>query len=173
MNKINVYEYSGIICPGSVFLVGCFLIFSDIAKALLDMSIGDFGVFIIIAFCTGHMIQGIANLFEDISGWPKRRTNKKLKLLFKKDYTEIFAILSQKDNIGRISVFNRLYGLMRGLCISFLLLALLGWYMDISGTLLTLLTTCCIICGYRAWHFSNLYGKELITLYKTIKKDHK
>lgn len=172
MNKINVYEYSGIICPGSVFLVGCSLIFSDITESLLDISIGEFGIFIIMAFCTGHIIQGIANFFEDVFGWPKRQTNNKLNSLFKKDYTEIFAILSQKDKTGRISIFNRLYGLMRGLCVSFLLLALLGWHMDISCTMLTLLITCCIICGYRAWHFSDLYKKELITMYKTIKKGH-
>lgn len=174
MDKINVYEYSGIICPGAVFIIGLCLIFPEIRHGITDFNLGELGLFVILSFCLGHIIQGTANILEDITGCPKRLSKKRLaKLKINKTYQEIYSKINQKGSTERINIFNRQYGLMRGLFMNFLLLltfaAIFGYGFEyykfyIVGVILA------IICLYRAHHCSELYFKELIAEYKNITK---
>jgi cytochrome b subunit of formate dehydrogenase len=170
MDKINLYEYSGIICPGAIFLTGVYLLHSDFFHNIQELRLGEFGLFIILSFCIGHIIQGIANIFELIPIFnPHRHTEKLLqKENIKKEQLEIYRIIVRKGKIEKLEIFNRLYGLMRGLCISLLLIAVFAIYLDVDVIICVVIFVVSGISFYRAVHFSNLYTKELIGEYNTI-----
>jgi len=64
--EFSFYEFVGVIAPGSVFLIILVYLFPDSLKALevKQLSVGGLGVFIIIAYVFGHLIQTIGNLLE-------------------------------------------------------------------------------------------------------------
>lgn len=66
------YEIIGIITPGTLVTL---LLASEapVFRSLLSkdgLSIGDFGLFVLIAFVFGHLIQALGNLLEYVA-WPK------------------------------------------------------------------------------------------------------
>jgi len=73
MAKLSFYEQVGILIPGSLFLAVLLVIVPG-ANAFLspkDISIGEFGIFVIVAYATGHAIAAMGNLLESI--WWKAR----------------------------------------------------------------------------------------------------
>ncbi len=169
MNKINTYEYSSIICPGAILILGVLLFYSDGHEYLKNFDLGDLGLFTILSFCMGNILQGLANIFEDLIWHPKKITKKifekeKIKMSFK----EIYLIVSKNGNIDRIDIFNKQYGLMRGLFISSFLLSLLSIIMA-NLFIFSFFVVVSLICIYRAVHFSKLYSKELAMEYKLQK----
>jgi prolipoprotein diacylglyceryltransferase len=169
MEKINLYEYSGIVCPGAALIIGLALLNPEYLPLLKEMSIGAFGVFIIMAFILGHLISAIGNILEDtIIGKPEKHTNKFLKTKgYKKTSRDIYAMVAENKKMGRLDVFNRLYGFMRGLMISF---AILFFCVDKYPCYFPM-WLCLGLSGlsyYRMVHFRELYKKELLAQYKLI-----
>jgi hypothetical protein len=72
MNRtFDFYEYAGVIVPGAVVILGLLWLFPQ-AQALLTkdgLTFGEFGVFVILAYAAGQLIQGIGNGIERIFWW--------------------------------------------------------------------------------------------------------
>ncbi len=67
MNRtFDFYEYAGIIIPGAVLITGLLWLFPE-GRALLakdGVTLGEFGLFVILAYATGHLIQAVGNYIE-------------------------------------------------------------------------------------------------------------
>lgn len=77
MRNFDFYEFACILTPGTIALFGIARVCS-LAQNLLandDFSFGDFGLFIVLSYGVGHLVQGIGNLAESLwwrawGGWP-------------------------------------------------------------------------------------------------------
>lgn len=66
MKNFDFYEFTGILVPGAITLyVGC-LLFPCIATVLdaKNLSVGDFGMFVVLAYAAGHLVGAVGNAFE-------------------------------------------------------------------------------------------------------------
>lgn len=69
MNRtFDFYEYAGIIVPGAILIVGLVWLFPQLHPFLSKdgLTFGEFGVFVIIAYATGQLVQGLGNLIEQV-----------------------------------------------------------------------------------------------------------
>jgi hypothetical protein len=68
MNKLTFYEQVGIVIPGSVFLFGLMFYVHQFKDVLAKdgMSVGGLGVFVLIAYATGHILAAIGNVIEGL-----------------------------------------------------------------------------------------------------------
>lgn len=87
-SPFDTYEFIGVITPGAVTALLLVVESRELRRLLGDngMSIGDFGLFVVIAFVLGHLVQSVGNLIEPIvwpvSGLPTNRLrHKKQKLI--------------------------------------------------------------------------------------------
>ncbi len=77
---LSAYEYGAVIGPGALFLYGVMLL-APPASPLLNpsgLTVGDLGVFLILAFVAGQILQSAGNLLETAvwrisGGWPTER----------------------------------------------------------------------------------------------------
>ena len=163
MNKITVYEYSSIVCPGALFLY----ILINYSYFHIDISsCGGFGCFLILSFCAGNLLQGIANILENMLWNPSNYTAKQLEQNnIKESPRDIYSFIhSNKGIVERIDIFNRQYGLMRGMSVCFLIITVLSIIDNWIQALIPFL--CCLISLYRAFRFAKYYSYELIVEYK-------
>jgi hypothetical protein len=67
MNRnFDFYEYAGIIIPGTVLVMGLVWLFPD-GRALFSkegVTLGELGLFVIIAYAAGQLVQAIGNGLE-------------------------------------------------------------------------------------------------------------
>lgn len=120
--KFNAYDYIAVIAPGSVIVVGLAVLYlyqgQDISKE--QFGIGDLGIFLILAFVFGQLLQAIGNWLEEVF-WKCNRsmpTNwviqpdqsllsdsqlDRLKQSVQQDFNISFPAISEKDwfNITR------------------------------------------------------------------------
>jgi len=68
MHKFDFYEFTGILLPGSILIFGTALLFPEFGSVVLsqDVSVGDLGIFIILSYAGGHVIQAAGNLIESL-----------------------------------------------------------------------------------------------------------
>ncbi|WP_220635540.1 hypothetical protein [Georgfuchsia toluolica] len=68
MRKFDFYEFTGILVPGTLFLVGLIYLWpAMVAVGNLDeISIGGFGIFTLFAYVAGHLIQAVGNWVEKV-----------------------------------------------------------------------------------------------------------
>jgi hypothetical protein len=66
MQKLSVYEQIGIVIPGSVLVFGLVLYYPELKLLTTkdSMSVGELGLFVLIAYAAGHLIAAIANALE-------------------------------------------------------------------------------------------------------------
>jgi hypothetical protein len=66
MKDFSYYEFVGVLIPGTILLYGASLIFTDIGPIIFvqNLSIGDFGLFFILAFALGHLAHAFGNGLE-------------------------------------------------------------------------------------------------------------
>jgi hypothetical protein len=66
VNKLTFYEQVGIVIPGSVFVFGLLLFFPALQTVLTKdgVSLGDFGVFLLLSYAAGHLMAVIGNAAE-------------------------------------------------------------------------------------------------------------
>ena len=65
-HKFDPYEMIGVIIPGSILLFGATFIFSQLSDIFFSegFSLGDLGLFLILSFVAGHLLQAVGNLLE-------------------------------------------------------------------------------------------------------------
>ena len=71
MKQFDYYEFTGILVPGVTALAGSLLLFPDLLKpvSMKDVSLGGLGLFVILAYVLGHLVQAVGNGLE--AGWWK------------------------------------------------------------------------------------------------------
>lgn len=85
-SSLDLYDILGIIAPGTVFLLGIAITFdaSTLSKILIPKNFGYLGVYLILAYVAGHLIQTIGNLVEYLywvwwngkpTNWPVSRSD--------------------------------------------------------------------------------------------------
>jgi len=77
MRQFDFYEFAGVLAPGALALVGLSIVHPDLRQLLKEhaFSVGDFGIFLILSYAAGHLMQGIGNFIETAwwtlwGGWP-------------------------------------------------------------------------------------------------------
>jgi len=81
MRQFDFYEFAGVIAPGTVILLAAGLIWPDYLGALhkLAVTLGGFGLALVLAYVGGHLLQAVGNLLESVwwkinggrpSDWP-------------------------------------------------------------------------------------------------------
>jgi hypothetical protein len=68
MQKLTFYEQIGIVVPGSVVVFGLVLYYPELKLLTTkdSMSVGELGLFVLIAYAAGHLIAAIANALEQL-----------------------------------------------------------------------------------------------------------
>jgi hypothetical protein len=68
MQKMSFYEQIGIVIPGSVLVFGLVLYYPalQLLTAKDGLSVGELGLFLLIAYAAGHLIAAIANALEKL-----------------------------------------------------------------------------------------------------------
>jgi hypothetical protein len=71
VNKMTFYEQVGIVIPGSVFVFGLLFFFSALQTVLTKdgVSLGDFGIFLLLSYAAGHLIAAVGNVGERLFWW--------------------------------------------------------------------------------------------------------
>lgn len=72
MKKLEFYEFTGIVVPGTVILIGGLLIVMPSIfeiETLREVSIGGFGIGLILAYTAGHLVQSVGNMIEKVWWW--------------------------------------------------------------------------------------------------------
>jgi hypothetical protein len=71
MKTFDFYEFTSILVPGALLIVGCLPLYPDAAAfyTASGISLGGFGVLVIIAYAAGHIVQGIGNAIEGVFWW--------------------------------------------------------------------------------------------------------
>jgi hypothetical protein len=66
MKDFDYYEFAGLLAPGALISIYLIWKYPDLDRLFTgkDLALGDFGLFIVIAFILGHIIQGLGNVFE-------------------------------------------------------------------------------------------------------------
>jgi len=65
MKQFEYYEFIAILIPGVILLYGLSLVFSEVKPFLGQaISLGEFGLFFILAFASGHLLQAFGNALE-------------------------------------------------------------------------------------------------------------
>lgn len=86
--EFDYYELRGVLTPGATVLLFVLVLFPSELPALKpnELSVGEFGILLLGSYIAGHLLQAIANQFEDLywkrlrGGWPSDwvRSNKKI-----------------------------------------------------------------------------------------------
>jgi hypothetical protein len=68
VNKMTFYEQVGIVIPGSILVFGLVLYYPELKLLTTkdSMSVGELGLFVLIAYAAGHLIAAIANALESL-----------------------------------------------------------------------------------------------------------
>jgi len=68
MKTFDFYEFTGVLCPGVVVLFSALLIVPEFAPILRDqsVSVGDLGLFVVLSYVAGHLVQAFGNLLENV-----------------------------------------------------------------------------------------------------------
>lgn len=77
MGKFDFYQIVGVIAPGILLQVGLGLLFPEISAviSLQSLTFGDLGIWLILAYIGGNLVQSVGNLLEKLwwkmwGGWP-------------------------------------------------------------------------------------------------------
>jgi len=74
MKTFDFYEFAGVLAPGAVTLFGVSLICPNLNVALhsKEFTVGDLGLFVILAYVAGHLTQAIGNIVVEQLWWKVR-----------------------------------------------------------------------------------------------------
>lgn len=66
MRTLDFYEFAGIVLPGATTLIGILLLYPELQTYIptKDMTIGGFGVFLVLSYVGGHIVQVVGNGVE-------------------------------------------------------------------------------------------------------------
>ncbi|WP_107670458.1 hypothetical protein [Cyanothece sp. BG0011] len=68
MKTFDFYEFTGVLVPGTVLLFSISLLYPKLGLIVQgkDFTTGQLGLFIILSYVAGHLLQGIGNFLEQI-----------------------------------------------------------------------------------------------------------
>jgi hypothetical protein len=71
VKAFDFYEFGGILAPGALALFGLSRMFPDAGFhiATKEMTLGDFGLFAILSYAAGHLIQIVGDIVEQLWWW--------------------------------------------------------------------------------------------------------
>ncbi len=170
--KFDPYEFIAVAIPGALPTLTISLLVPEVAAVILanGVDLGSFGIFLIVSFVVGHVVQVVGNLIEqienlltfgtiDLAVRDKRRpmpseqwdrfcaSLAEAGISAKAGITsdswpgirrEVYARLLADGRTDRIDMFNRTYGLCRGM---------------VAGTAISAAMTL-ILGGEDAWQWS-------------------
>ena len=66
MKNFDFYEFAGVLTPGTLFLYSISLIYPNLAIYIQgkDFTVGQLGLFVILSYVAGHLLQALGNLIE-------------------------------------------------------------------------------------------------------------
>jgi hypothetical protein len=110
MKSFDFYEFTGVLLPGSVFALGAAILFPTIGNVLLNgnLSVGDLGLFVMVSYASGHLVQAFGNLLENLwwklwggmpTQWIRQR---KRDLLSDQQVDALFKAIPTKCGLGTI-----------------------------------------------------------------------
>jgi hypothetical protein len=186
----DAYDFSAVVVPGAMLMIIALLLHPLPGFSLEKIDIGGFGVFAVAAFCAGHVLQAVGNVFERIywsarGGMPTERALEDESLLnrvnrekvlerlrhdgydvencTRKKWARLTAhlIFSTRGNgEGHLHKLNANYGLLRGIATAFILAAFIAAGLHRFDVAAALLSLTVITC-YRMESFARLYAREL------------
>jgi len=70
--QFDAYEFTGVITPGAIAVFSASLIIPELKEYMTDgaITLGGAGIFLVLSFVTGHLLQGFGNILENIVWWP-------------------------------------------------------------------------------------------------------
>src|SRR5579864_2177507 len=109
--RFDFYEYAGIIAPGTALLFGFVYLFPNVKGefAREGVTFGEFGLFLLLAYITGHLVQGIGNGVQAVywfpwGGIPSRWIMIEGKLLAPAQRTALLAATNERFRLGLTSI---------------------------------------------------------------------
>lgn len=68
MKQFDFYEFTGILVPGVAILTGTLLLFPGVFRPdfIKDVSVGGLGLFVVLSYVLGHLVQAIGNIVEAV-----------------------------------------------------------------------------------------------------------
>jgi len=198
--SFDFYEYAGIIVPGTVLSFGAMVLAPELRDYLGPdgFTFGDFGLFIILSYAVGQLIQGLGNSIEWLlwlptGGLPNKRILDGATLtkqqhdrlitriradgivgetISSKDaqsaVREIYACVAAAGHAVRIDKFNGIYGMLRGLSAALILLAIASSVFSANWPLAALFAVSALVALSRMHRFGWHYGRELTVVYLAI-----
>ncbi len=66
--QFDFYEFAGIVMPGAILIAGLAQAVHEIGAvvAIKDMTLGTLGLFVILAYAAGHLVQTVGNFIENV-----------------------------------------------------------------------------------------------------------
>lgn len=198
--SFDFYEYAGIIVPGSILAFGAMWLVPELQTHLgpEGFTFGELGLFIVLSYALGHLVQGVGNIVEAVLWWPfgglpnKRildgetlttQQHERLEQILRKEgmigettsnadaraiMREVYARVAAAGKATRVDKFNGIYGMMRGLSASLLLLMSACAFVGTGWTTILLLTFAAAISLRRAHRFGWHYGRELVVVFLAL-----
>lgn len=70
--RLDAYEFLGLVAPGAVVVFSASLAFPEIKTYIVDggVTVGGLGIFLILSYITGHLVQTFGNLLEKVVWFP-------------------------------------------------------------------------------------------------------
>jgi len=71
VRTFDFYEFAGVLCPGVVLLYSAAMIIPEFAPIARDQSVslGGLGLFVVLSYVAGHLVQAFGNLLESGIWW--------------------------------------------------------------------------------------------------------
>jgi len=71
MRTFDFYEFAALLTPGAVLLIGLTVLFPSLAPTVngKDVTFGNLGVFVVLAYAVGHVVQALGGIIENRLLW--------------------------------------------------------------------------------------------------------
>ena len=202
------YEFIAVAIPGALPTLTISLLVPGVAAVVManGVDLGAFGIFLIVSFVVGHVVQLVGNMIEQIEGFAtfgatdlavrdKRRPmhpeqwNRFLASITEAGITgatgvtnktwpgirrEVYARLSGEDRTQRIDMFNRTYGLCRGMVAGATISAGMTLFLGGEGgwQLSAMIFVFLVLPLYvRMRRFSRYYFNEIVSQFLSLTSD--
>lgn len=201
--RFDFYEYAGIIVPGSVLAFGAIVLAPELRTYLEPegFTFGELGLFVVLSYAIGQLVQGIGNTVEWIwwlpwGGIPSKRildgetlTKQQHGRLIERIRSEgivgetisnedaraaireIYARVAAADRAGRVDKFNGIYGMLRGLSAALISLTAAAAVLGVDWPTVSLLGFVTLVSLRRMHRFGWHYGRELAVSYLAMQPD--
>lgn len=198
----DFYEYAGVIVPGSLLILGLLWLFPDWRDLFAKdgVTFGELGLFVIIAYATGQLVQAVGNGIEWV--WWKLRggmpscqilngryvsedQHRRIIAAVKGHITssgmdtmadrraivrEVYSAVASAGKAARVDTFNGNFGLTRGMAAAIIIILVGAVVAHKSLDIEAVLVVMFLLAFYRMQRFGRLYAVELFTQFLTLQE---